>query len=58
MSVILLLSIVLMAIGLILLSIGLDILENLECARIGRTIVIIGIVMMVLVLRVLIKYNV
>lgn len=56
MSVILLLSIVLIAIGLILLSISLDIQENLKYARIGRTYVTIGIFMMLLVLRVLIKY--
>ena len=56
MSVILLLSMVLIVIGLILLSIGLDIQENLERARIGRTIITIGVFMMLLVLRVLIKY--
>lgn len=56
MSVILLLSIVLIAIGLILLFIGLDIQENLERARIGSTIITIGVFMMLLVLRVLIKY--
>ena len=51
MSVILLLSMVLIAIGLILLFIGLDIKENLECARIGSIIVTIGIFMTLLVLR-------
>ena len=56
MSVILLLSMVLIAIGFILLFIGLDIQENLECARIGSIIITIGVFMMLLVLRVLIKY--
>lgn len=56
MSVILLLSMVLIAIGFILLFIGLDIQENLERARIGSTIITIGVFMMLLVLRVLIKY--
>lgn len=56
MSVILLLSMVLIAIGFILLFIGLDIQENLERARIGSIIITIGVSMMLLVLRVLIKY--
>ena len=56
MSVILLLSMVLIAIGFILLFIGLDIQENLERARIGSTIITIGVFMMLLVLRDLIKY--
>lgn len=56
MSVILLLSLVLIAIGFILLFIGLDIKENLECARIGSIIITIGVFMMLLVIRVLIKY--
>lgn len=59
MAVILLLSMVLIAIGLILLFIGLDIKENLECARIGSTIITIGVFMMLLALRVLLtKYSV
>lgn len=53
MSVILLLSMVLIAIGLILLFIGLDIQENLERARIGSIIITIGVFMLLLVLRVL-----
>lgn len=56
MSVILLLSIVLIAIGLILLVISLDIQENLKLARIGSIIVAIGVFMILLVLRALIKY--
>lgn len=56
MSVILLLSMVLIVIGLILLFIGLDIQENLERARIGSIIITIGVFMMLLVLRGLIKY--
>lgn len=56
MSVILLLSMLLIAIGLILLFIGLDIQQNLERARIGSIIITIGVFMMLLVLRVLIKY--
>lgn len=59
MSVILLLSMVLIAIGLILLFIGLDIQENLERARIGSIIITIGVFMMLLVLNVLLtKYSV
>lgn len=56
MSVILLLSMLLIAIGFILLFIGLDIQQNLERARIGSIIITIGVFMMLLVLRVLIKY--
>lgn len=60
MSVILLLSMVLIAIGLILMFIGLDKQENFECARIGSIIITIGVfIMMLLVLKVLlIKYSV
>ena len=48
MSVILFLSIVLMTIGLILLFISLNIQENLEHARIGSTMVTMGLILTII----------